>query len=72
MAPFAPWNSASGEQLYLGRVGIPRGELSFVRFPKPKFNGNFLICLVKIRPEKFEEIDMELEPRKYIYVCLYI
>ncbi|MEE9569015.1 MAG: hypothetical protein V3W37_06480, partial [Candidatus Binatia bacterium] len=41
------WNSASGEQLYLGRVGIPRGKSSFIRFPKPKFNGKFKICLVR-------------------------
>ena len=25
---------------------IPRGKSSFIRFPKPKFNGKFQICLV--------------------------
>ena len=30
----------------------PRGESSFIRFPKPKFNGKFQICLVRLGRDK--------------------
>ena len=35
------------QKIYLfRREVIPQGESSFIRFPKPKFNGKFQICLV--------------------------
>jgi len=39
----ALWNSASGEQLDLGRVGIPRGENLYWSLSVEHFNGKALI-----------------------------
>ncbi len=41
----APWNIDSTKIELFVRSAIPQGELSFIRFPKPKFNGKFQICL---------------------------
>ncbi len=38
-----PWGSYSA----CVEINTPQGELSFLRFPKPKFNGKFQISLVR-------------------------
>jgi len=43
----APWNTDSTKIELFARSAIPQGESSFIRFPKPKFNGKFQICLVR-------------------------
>jgi len=37
-----PWGSYSA----CVEINTPRGEVSFIRYPKPKFNGKFQICSV--------------------------
>ncbi len=45
---FASWNTDSTKIELFARSAIPQGESSFIRFPKPKFNVKFQICLVRI------------------------
>ncbi len=44
-----PWGSYSA----CGEINTPRGESSFLRLPKPKFNGKFQICLVSCNQKSF-------------------
>ncbi len=44
-----PWGSYSA----CVEINTPRGESSFIRFPKPKFNGKFQICLIRAYSLKF-------------------
>ena len=39
---------------YDPQSAIPRGKSSFIRFPKPKINGKFQICLVILQPSDLD------------------
>ncbi len=43
-----PWNTDSTKIELFARSAISRGKSSFIGFPKPKFNGKFQICWVRI------------------------
>ena len=49
----APCNTDSTKIELFARSAIPRGESPFVRFPKPKFNGIFQICLVTLLTKQY-------------------